>query len=91
MIIIKPYCDLCVRSMWLFKVGATCYGTFQTEIRKIKKRRKSVTYASLRYGTVNKMDVDISFTSPRPPHDGAKLIGTVGTIILATQVPIIGL
>ena len=33
---------------------------------------------------------DVTAPSPRA-HDGAKRIGTVGTIILATQVPIISL
>ena len=33
---------------------------------------------------------DVTAPSPRA-HDGAKRIGTVGTIILATQVPVIGL
>ena len=31
---------------------------------------------------------DVTAPSPRA-HDGAKRIGTVGTIILATQVPVI--
>ena len=33
---------------------------------------------------------DVTAPSPRA-HDGAKRIGTVGPIILATQVPVIGL
>ena len=38
----------------------------------------------------NMRKTDVTAPSPRA-HDGAKRIGTVGTIILATQVPVIGL